>query len=60
MYGATYANVNKANFTHVVFRQFRPVVTFGGQKYPATLVKKSCGALDEKGDADPDERRARL
>ena len=52
-YGATYANVNKANFTHVVFRQFRPVATFGGQKYPATLVKKSCGALDEKGDADP-------
>ena len=51
-YGATFENINKANFTHVVFRQFRPVATFGGQKYPATLVKTSCGALDTKGDAD--------
>ena len=60
-YCATLENDNKANFTHVVFRQFRPVARFGGQTYPATIVKKSCAAaLDAKGRRGPDERRDRL
>lgn len=45
-------NDNKAVFTHVEFRQFRPVATFGGQVYPAEFVDSSCGTLDDKGDID--------
>ena len=53
-YFATLKNDNKANFTHVVFRQFRPVARFDGKTYPATFVKTSCAAWawDQKGDAD--------
>lgn len=45
-------NNNKAVFTHVEYRQFRPVATFGGVVYPAAFVDSSCGTLDDKGDLD--------
>ena len=52
-YTATLTNDNKANFTHVTFRQTRPVATFNGQAFFAAFVTSSCGALDLKGDTDP-------
>lgn len=52
-YNAIFDNISKANFTHVEFRQLRPVATFAGQTYAAAFVAASCGALDDKGDTDP-------
>ena len=54
-YSATLENTNKANFTHVEFRQSRPVATFGGISYYAEELPgaRSCGVLETKGDTDP-------
>jgi hypothetical protein len=52
-YQSVLDNTNNAVFTHVEFRQRRPVATFLEVKYPATFVTSSCGALDTKGDTDP-------
>jgi len=55
-YTATFANVNKANLTHVEFRQLRPVAIFNGVAYPADFVQASASCadqLDDKGDSDP-------
>lgn len=49
-YKATFLWTGGSAATHVEFRQTRPVATFGGVDYPATLVAATCDAAFQGND----------